>query len=296
MGSTSYTLVDGELLAEYRQGSERDYVGDALGSTVALLDGSQQFTDRWTYWPYGEERTRTGATPTPFRFVGIWGYYQDAAASLYVRARYYRPGLGRWQTVDPLWWGRPGGRETYQYCDASPVGTNDPSGLQPAQNLIPKIEGCDGARTAFLRSAFASICASAQRTDFVPGFDGECRQKCRPCHIQGVPPEECFRDLCSSSRLTIVCEKDNSSTCSAKPPKGHRTVCAEGNPATGRLTICNRAWAGPKGPAKCDFPGCQILHEMLHLCGNLHRGTPQDNIACWDCYRKAWPACEPYKP
>ncbi len=178
MGSTTYTLVDGELLAEYRQGSERDYVGDALGSTVALLDGSQQFTDRWTYWPYGEERTRTGATPTPFRFVGTWGYYQDAAASLYVRARYYRPGLGRWQTVDPLWWGRPGGRETYQYCDASPIGMNDPSGLQPPGRSSVETEGCSKAQHDGLNAALRSICQKAAGgTQFDPsGFTGACRE------------------------------------------------------------------------------------------------------------------------
>jgi hypothetical protein len=57
------------------------YVPDPLGSTVALLDNTQTQTDTFTYWPYGEERVRTGTTPTPFRFVGTAGYYRDSTSS-----------------------------------------------------------------------------------------------------------------------------------------------------------------------------------------------------------------------
>lgn len=290
MGSTSYTLVDGELLAEYRQGSERDYVGDALGSTVALLDGSQQFTDRWTYWPYGEERTRTGATPTPFRFVGTWGYYQDAAACLYVRARYYRPGSGRWQTVDPLWWGRPGGRETYQYCDASPIGMNDPKGLIPVN-----IEGCTPAQADWIRKEVDRICQNSDT------LDRSCVEPCNPCSERTGGNSSCFSDVCGSTP-TIRCSKDGDFPCNGtgKARRGHppRRVCAVGTNLGGKSTIviCQRSWAGPNGPGKCDTPGCQMLHEMLHACGHVHRGTKEQQRACWDCYRGVAPSCQPYSP
>ena len=52
MPVTNYTTLDGEIVYENRGGVERDYVPDALGSTVALLDSAQAKTDTFTYWPY----------------------------------------------------------------------------------------------------------------------------------------------------------------------------------------------------------------------------------------------------
>src|SRR5436305_10804008 len=100
-----YTVVNGEVIAEKRAGVRRLYVPDPLGSTVALLDNTQTQTDTFSYWPYGEERTRTGTTPTPFRFVGRAGYYRDSATLSYVRARHLKTAQGRWLTPDPLFSG-----------------------------------------------------------------------------------------------------------------------------------------------------------------------------------------------
>src|SRR5215831_9400331 len=101
MGVVNYTVVNGEILAENRDNVRRWYVPDPLGSTVALLDNTQTQTDTFTYWPYGEERTRTGTTATPFRYVGMHGYYKDATGLTYVRARVLAPNRSRWLTEDP---------------------------------------------------------------------------------------------------------------------------------------------------------------------------------------------------
>src|SRR5438067_6061627 len=97
-----YTVVGGEVIAEKRAGVRRLYVPDPLGSTVALLDNTQTQTDTFAYWPYGEERSRTGTTPTPFRFVGTAGYYRDSGSRVYVRARHLDISKGRWLVRDPL--------------------------------------------------------------------------------------------------------------------------------------------------------------------------------------------------
>jgi len=60
-----YTVVDGEVIAEKRSGVRHQLVPDPLGSTIALLDNTQTQTDTFTYWPYGEEQSRTGTTATP---------------------------------------------------------------------------------------------------------------------------------------------------------------------------------------------------------------------------------------
>src|SRR2546423_15053394 len=122
-----YTVVNGEILSENRGGVVRDYVPDPLGSTVALLDNTQTQTDTFSYWPYGEERTRTGTTPTPFRFGGARGYYRDSSARTYVRARHLDSTRGRWFTADPLArrsraWG------VYPYASNAPTVRTDRTG------------------------------------------------------------------------------------------------------------------------------------------------------------------------
>ena len=154
MAVITFSTLDGEVVSESRVGTRRDFLPDPLGSTAALLDSSQTKTDTWAYWPYGEERARTGATPTPFQFVGTLGYYEDSADRVYVRARSYRSGLGRWMTVDPLW----PGESAYGYVSGNPSTWMDSTGMQrrrqstqskenedPKKPLPPEIQKCIGA-------------------------------------------------------------------------------------------------------------------------------------------------------
>jgi hypothetical protein len=98
MPTTTYTVFDGEILSDDRAGTERDYVPDPLGSTVALLDSSQNQTDTFSYWPYGEESSRTGTTETPFRW-GAVAYYRDTSSRSYAIASYFSSSRGRWTEV-----------------------------------------------------------------------------------------------------------------------------------------------------------------------------------------------------
>jgi RHS repeat-associated protein len=123
-----YTVLDGEILHENRAGVKRDYVPGPLGSTVALLDNTQAQTDTFTYWPYGEVKTRTGTTATPFQFVGTLGYYRDSTGRNYVRARVQRTDLTRWQTEDPIGF-KGGDWNLYRYVKDNPVTAQDSTGL-----------------------------------------------------------------------------------------------------------------------------------------------------------------------
>src|SRR6184192_1481400 len=128
MATVRYTSMNGEVIAEKRGGVRRLYVPDPLGSTVALLDNTQTQTDTFSYWPYGEERSRTGTTPTPFRFGGPAGYYRDSASRSYVRARHLDVAKGRWATREP---GGPIASEPnrYMYVGGRPATVTDPTGL-----------------------------------------------------------------------------------------------------------------------------------------------------------------------
>ncbi len=134
-----YTVFDGEIVEENRNGTIRDYLPDAIGSTVALLDSSQAKTDTFSYWPYGEIKARTGSTSTAFCYVGARGYFSDNGKRIYVRARYLNPVIGSWLTIDPLW----PSRRRYTYCEDSPTSRIDPSGKQPWPNLRATEKSCE---------------------------------------------------------------------------------------------------------------------------------------------------------
>ncbi len=104
MPVVNYTTINGQIVCENRGGVKTLFMPDTLGNVIETrnMDTGAQ-TSSTTYWPYGEVRTQTGTNPSPFGFCGVWGYYTQAGQPTYVRARYYRPNLGRWQTVDPLW-------------------------------------------------------------------------------------------------------------------------------------------------------------------------------------------------
>ena len=123
--SVVYTTINGMIVHENRGGVESFYAPDTMGSTVALLNSSGVVTDTYTYWPYGEIRSHVGSSQTPFTFLGMIGYYTDVVGNfIYVRARYLRQALTRWQTADPLWPHEP----PYAYCSDTPQVKVDPSG------------------------------------------------------------------------------------------------------------------------------------------------------------------------
>ena len=124
--TTRYTVIDGEIIAEKRNGVRKQYVPDSQGSTVALLDNTQTPTDTFTYWPYGEVASRTGTTPTPFQFVGTLGCRQDSATKTYARARVLDTQKSRWLTEDPI--GIMGGLNLYCYAGNQPTSKIDPQG------------------------------------------------------------------------------------------------------------------------------------------------------------------------
>jgi len=129
MGTTRYTVIDGEILSEDRDGVKRDYMPDPQGNTIALLDNTQTITDTFSYYPYGEVASRTGTTPTPFQYLGTLGYYSDNSSRSYVRARVLHKAHGRWMSEDPIFFDS-GDLNLYRYAKSSPITLADPSGLR----------------------------------------------------------------------------------------------------------------------------------------------------------------------
>ncbi|MCG8430497.1 MAG: RHS repeat-associated core domain-containing protein [Candidatus Omnitrophica bacterium] len=63
----------------------------------------------------------------PFRYVGKYGVQTDGDDLLFMRARYYKPSIGRFINKDPI--GLAGGMNLYNYVGGNPIGRIDPAGL-----------------------------------------------------------------------------------------------------------------------------------------------------------------------
>ncbi|MDD3179009.1 MAG: hypothetical protein PHQ04_01515 [Opitutaceae bacterium] len=136
-GTTTYYVYGVGLLYEETGGSTSTYHFNQIGSTLALTDGSQTVTDRWSYAPYGAAVSHTGSSDTSFLFNGELGVMTDANGLQYMRARYYNPRLMRFINADPIKF--DGGLNWYVFVGNNPIGRVDPLGLcaqNPATNAL----------------------------------------------------------------------------------------------------------------------------------------------------------------
>jgi RHS repeat-associated protein len=141
-GTTVRNIVSGLHIDEYlshasTSGESRFALVDALGSTIALVDGSGTIVTEYAYEPFGAT-TSTGA-PSENR-AQYTGRENDDTQVYFYRARYYHPKFQRFVSEDPI--GFAGGDvNLYTYVRNSPVERTDPLGLSPFYPR-PEITGC----------------------------------------------------------------------------------------------------------------------------------------------------------
>jgi RHS repeat-associated protein len=128
LSTTTYTTVNGVILCQATDGVVHHFVPDPLGSVVMVRDAAGNTVYEAEYSPYGQVQSETGTNPSSLGFVGTLGYITDSVSSLYVRARYLLPGLGRWLTKDPLWPREAG----CVYANANPITWTDQMGMKPS--------------------------------------------------------------------------------------------------------------------------------------------------------------------
>jgi RHS repeat-associated protein len=127
----SYTFGD-DLLSQKRGTENRYFHYDRLGSTRHLTDESETVTDAYDYQAFGEPLSVSGDTVNPYLFTGE--QHDPETGLVYLRARYYDPGVGRFLTRD-TWQGRRGEPITlhkYLYANGNPVVFVDPTGHDPS--------------------------------------------------------------------------------------------------------------------------------------------------------------------
>ena len=121
----------GSLVSEERVRNTFTHSYDALGSTTELTDANEMITDSFRYSAFGETVQRSGATRTPYAWVGKTGYQAEPSNVTYVRSRSYLASHGRWLSRDPTLLDRWDFDDVYRYANNSPAMLIDPSGWLP---------------------------------------------------------------------------------------------------------------------------------------------------------------------
>ena len=130
-GSVVANLLSGLDIDEYFTRTDslgvRNYLTDALVSTVALADVSAVVQTEYTYEPFGTVSVTGGSTSNTIAFTGREA---DGTGLYYYRARYYDSGRERFLAEDPI--GFAGlDLNLYRYVHSSPTNARDPLGLCP---------------------------------------------------------------------------------------------------------------------------------------------------------------------
>ncbi len=111
------------------------YHHDRQGSTLALTNTSGAITAQYAYDPWGTTSSTWGASVS----TQYGGEPKDASGLIYLRARYYEPGTGRFVSADPFGGtaGNPASQNAYAYAGNNPVTRSDPSGMSPDPPPLP---------------------------------------------------------------------------------------------------------------------------------------------------------------
>ena len=100
------------------------YIYNAHNDVVAMTDESGNIVKTYEYSAFGTVENETGSLYNPVKYAGE---YQDEETGLiYLRARYYDPGIGRFTQQDPA----RDGKNWYVYCNNNPVNYIDKTGLE----------------------------------------------------------------------------------------------------------------------------------------------------------------------
>jgi RHS repeat-associated protein len=151
------------------------YVGDALGSTVALTDLAGGVATIYTYEPFGRAATSGVASGNAFQSAGR--EYDGPTGLYYLRARYYSPTLHRFISEDPV--GFAGGDvNLYGYVLNNPVGGTDPFGLKLCKTNLP------GMGDTYLDDSVAPLVEDFIRRNTANGIDVRFTEAFRPTEYQ----------------------------------------------------------------------------------------------------------------
>ena len=130
-GAVQKRYISGNDLVYADKGENTEktyYVTDMHGNVVQLLDESGNVTKTYEYDSFGNEVKPEKKDENPYRYCGE--YYDKETEEVYLRARYYEPGVGRFITRDTYTGesDEPLSLHLYTYCENDGVNYVDCDG------------------------------------------------------------------------------------------------------------------------------------------------------------------------
>lgn len=125
-GNAQYYYIHGlGMIARVKVNSSQPYYyhHDFRGSTVAITNSSQTITHKYQYGAFGETEQVQEEDFNAYRYVGKYGVGYETKDLTFMRARYYQPSVGRFNSEDPVW-----SVNLYPYGDGNPLSKIDPNG------------------------------------------------------------------------------------------------------------------------------------------------------------------------
>jgi RHS repeat-associated protein len=150
----------GPLLLEDPAKGSFYYHADALGSVLALTDGTGTPVagNRWE--PYGLPRPGSQTAGAPVNPLGWAGQYQDPDGSVHLRARQYDTATGRFTATDPA--SAVAYSSTYTYASANPLVLTDPYGLWDWRGTVGNV--VDAASWVAVGAGMVAVAVAAGAT------------------------------------------------------------------------------------------------------------------------------------
>jgi len=127
-GVTTNYIYGLDLVGQKSGSTARYFEYDGLGSVRQLTDSTGAIQLTQTFDPYGNGYAKSGTATSNF---GYTGEQTDSNGFVYLRARYYQPGMGRFFGVDPS----RQEMNNYAYVMGNPIMHTDPSGKNPIIGL-----------------------------------------------------------------------------------------------------------------------------------------------------------------
>jgi RHS repeat-associated protein len=143
----------GNLVAMHTGGQSYYYTTDVQGSVIALTDNAQALAATYTYDPWGNITTSTGALATTNPWHYATGYTDAATGYLKLGARYYNTTTARFTQPDPVH--TCGG---YTYAGDNPANFTDSTGRDTGGNIggfFGGLEAC--GQGAFFVGGIAAV-------------------------------------------------------------------------------------------------------------------------------------------